>query len=867
MDSRTLPLKVLLVEDSPADAELMLRALRDLGAEIHHVRVASEATLLRALAEFAPDVILSDFSMPGFSGQQALQIAGERAPDTPFLFVSGTIGEELAIDALKRGAIDYILKDNLRRLASAVERALQIAHDRREHHRMEQALRESEERFRSIVENSRDWIWENDGTRTTYSNNAVKQILGYRSTELIGALAVEHMLPEDREQMEQRVPGLIAAGKGWQRWQRRWRHRNGSIRVLESTAVPRMSVDGKVVGYRGVDQDVTERLRQERQIRRLVRIHAVLAAVGNLVLRASDRSELLRNACRVAVEQGGFSAAGIGVRGPDDTLQVAARYGDRAMLAVVAPGAPMPINAQGSYRHHPGIRAFREKHRVTVRDFSDAAVPEDLRDEMATVGVKSEIALPIGAEPWGLLALYSDAVQDYNDEDIELLERLTQEIDYAVAFLAKSERLEYLAYHNPVTDLPNRSSFRERIEPMLQQGDALIVAVLDVQRFAHVNDSRGRAFGDELLRQIGGRLRTLAGPDAVLAHPEADKFLLACRVADPLATAVVRLEALLEQFDRDSFVVEGEELHVDLRAGLAKAPDHGIQGELLERNALAALAEAKRRNLNLHAFSGELHGRAVRRIDLERDLRRALTAGEFELYYQPKFDAASHRLVGAEALLRWHRPNNGMVSPAEFIPVLEDTGLIVATGRWVKQQALATALRWREHSPGFHIAVNVSARELRHVRFLADCRALLEPYLADQPLEIEVTESVLMEDIDQSIHLLHGLRDLGCRVSIDDFGTGYSSLNYLARLPTDEIKIDQSFVAVLAHSPDTMGLVTNVIALAHSLSLRVVAEGVEEEEQAKLLRLLRCDVLQGFLLGRPLPAAEFEARLLNAGPH
>jgi EAL domain-containing protein (putative c-di-GMP-specific phosphodiesterase class I) len=203
------------------------------------------------------------------------------------------------------------------------------------------------------------------------------------------------------------------------------------------------------------------------------------------------------------------------------------------------------------------------------------------------------------------------------------------------------------------------------------------------------------------------------------------------------------------------------------------------------------------------------------------------------------------------------------MSPAEFIPVLEDTGLIVPAGRWVMRRALATALAWRVHLPGFRIAVNVSARELRDARFLDECRVLLGPHVADQLLDIEVTESLLMEDVEHCIRLLEGLRELGCRLSIDDFGTGFSSLNYLARLPIDEIKIDQSFTATLTHSPATMGLVTHIITLAHSLSLKVVAEGVEEEEQAKLLRLLRCDLLQGYLLGRPLPAAAFEARLFG----
>jgi EAL domain-containing protein (putative c-di-GMP-specific phosphodiesterase class I) len=303
---------------------------------------------------------------------------------------------------------------------------------------------------------------------------------------------------------------------------------------------------------------------------------------------------------------------------------------------------------------------------------------------------------------------------------------------------------------------------------------------------------------------------------------------------------------------------------VDLRAGLALYPDHATDAEALERSAMAALAEASRRGVSIHAFNDEMRGRASAWVRMEQDLRRAIDAGEFELFHQPKFDARHHRLVGAEALLRWRHPERGLVSPAEFIPVLENTGLIVPVGRWVMAEALRTATEWRAAGhPRLRIAVNLSARELRHPRFIDQCRELLSPFAGDPPLDIEVTESLLMDDLDQSLHLLDALRDLGCSVSIDDFGTGYSSLNYLARLPVDEIKIDQSFTAVLTQSPETLALVTNIIGLAHSLSLRVVAEGVEDEEQGKLLRLLRCDQLQGYWLGRPVPAAEFRAALLD----
>jgi EAL domain-containing protein (putative c-di-GMP-specific phosphodiesterase class I)/GGDEF domain-containing protein len=389
----------------------------------------------------------------------------------------------------------------------------------------------------------------------------------------------------------------------------------------------------------------------------------------------------------------------------------------------------------------------------------------------------------------------------------------------------------------------------------------MLVSLTDIDRFADINESHGRAFGDALLKELGQRLQNRAGDKGLVAHLEADSFAIAYAATGTVDEETKRLDTFLEEVRDHPFVIDQREVRIELRTGYVLA--HGDEdAETLEHNAAAALLEGQRRRQRVYAYGDELHGRAARRLELEHGLRAAIENDQFELHYQPKFNAINHSLIGAEALLRWRHPTRGPLSPLEFMAVLEESGLIVPAGNWVMRHALQCALKWRELHPGFRIAVNVSAQELRHSGFLAGCRELLQAHSADQPIDIEITESVLVDDIEHSMHVLDALRDLGCRVSIDDFGTGYSSLNYLARLPSDEIKIDQSFIALITESPETLALVTNIIGLAHSLSLKVVAEGVEEPEQAKLLRLLRCDVLQGYLLGRPLPAGEFEQRWL-----
>jgi PAS domain S-box-containing protein len=862
-DSADAPLRVLLVDDSEADLALNMRALRDLGRPVVTEAVCTGAALVDALHRFKPDVILSDFSMPGFSGQEALQIARELSPDTPFIYVSGTIGEELAIEAMQRGAADYVLKGNLRRLQPAIERALHAAEQRRERQQMQRALSASEERFRAIVETTEDWIWEmNLSFRHVYSNGSVFKMLGHTPEELVGHDALHLMIDEDRELVEAKLPELVAAKRGWNNWILRWRHRDGGIRMLESTAQPLLDEHGKLIGYRGIDRDVTLRMQQASKIQQLARIQAVLSAHGNAVLRARDADELLKMTCQVVVEQGHFKAAVIGRPMPENTLVMTSSYGDAAVIDMISSFGPSTLESPG-VDERMSARAFRSGLRIITPNYADSEAPAHMREAMARVGVAAQIALPIGSPPWAVLGLFSSTPQEYDSEEIALLERLTGQIDYARDFIAKSERLEFLAYHNPVTGLPSRTSFSESIGPLLERSTH-VLAMADVDRFRYFNNSRGRAFGDHLLAAVGFRLMSMMPEDALFTHPGDDAFLFAYPSNETLEEAVVRVESLLHGCCAQPFLIDGEEVSVRLHGSVLLAPTHANSAETIERSLVAVLAEAQSKDQNVLPFTEEVRQRASKRTELERDLRVALAKEEFELFLQPKFNAASHRLTGAEALIRWRHPERGLISPAQFIPVLEETGLVIEVGAWVRREGLAIWRQWQEQGyAGLRLAVNVSARELRHSNFVENCTALLDSYQGEHGLDIEITESMLMDDIGKSVQVLHDLRSLGCKIAIDDFGTGYSSLNYLSRLPADALKIDQSFTNALALSPDTLSLVTNIIGLAHSLGLTVVAEGVEEEEQAKLLRLLRCDELQGYHLGRPMPVSEFERKFLS----
>jgi PAS domain S-box-containing protein len=856
-------LRVLLVEDNIDDCELLVRMLRELNRPIDLRRVSSEVELRRQLSEFRPEIVLSDYSMPGFSGSEALRIVRQSAPLLPFIFVSGTIGEEAAIEALQGGAVDYVLKDNLRRLPTAVLGALATVAKQEEIRRIEQALRESEERFRAIVESTEDWIWETDlDGRITYSNRSVVALLGRPLEDIVGHPVSALVALADREPLRERLDACVTARCSWRNEVLRWQHGDGSVRWLESTAQPRYDEAGTLLGFRGIDRDVTQRVQQQAKIRQLARFHAVLSALGGATVRVRDTASLLDLACRLAVEQGQFKCALIATPNADGHLEVAASFGDAAAIDMIRGLGPADP-ASPAHAGRPSVRAFVSGQSYFANDYEHSAAPALLRSEMARVGIGAQAILPIGNPPWALLGLCSEGPQEFDAEEISLFERMASDIDYARDFISKSDQLAFLAYHDPVSGLPNSAAFQTRIAPALAS-HPMMIGALHVVRFRHISDSRGREFGEKLLAAIGARLASVFTPDGWLAHAGADEFIFARAAGDALSDCLHEAEQLVRICSAEPLLIGGERVYFAMRCGLAVTPEHGVDFDAVESHALSALVEARRRDQTVVAYSEELRLRAERRILLDRELRFALERRQFELFLQPKFDARTRGLSGAEALLRWRHPQHGLISPAEFIPLLEDSGLIIATGRWVIETALALLSGWRERGLGDHrIAVNVSARELRQQGFADQCRELIGERIGDHGLDIEVTESLLIEDIAQNIQVLNQLRDIGCRIAIDDFGTGYSSLNYLSRLPVDVLKIDQSFTSQIANSPETLALVTNIISLGHSLNLRVVAEGVEDEEQEKLLRLLRCDELQGYLLGRPMPVAEFEARLLS----
>ncbi|MFC5299784.1 putative bifunctional diguanylate cyclase/phosphodiesterase [Azospira restricta] len=439
---------------------------------------------------------------------------------------------------------------------------------------------------------------------------------------------------------------------------------------------------------------------------------------------------------------------------------------------------------------------------------------------------------------------------------VGLLSRVRQSVRQA------EQNLRHLAHVDPVTGLANRNAFNERLEFAIDEAasfdENVAMLLLDLDNFKQVNDTLGHQAGDELLRMVAQRILRSLRRDDIVARLGGDEFAVILKGLSARSEATQVCAKLIESIGQP-FPIEGQDFFVTASIGVAFFPEDAEDSRTLIRNADTAMYQAKVAGKNVfELFVPAMNLNVKKRVSLESSLRGALQGGELALHYQPKVDLMRRRVLGFEALLRWHSPEHGNVSPADFIPIAEDSGLIVPIGEWVITQALNDLRRWNDgRRDKLHVAVNLSTRQLRVdditrriAQLIADCAVP-----ADW-LELELTESMVMENVHAQIETFQQLQALGVKLAIDDFGTGYSSMSYLKRLPIDTLKIDRSFVGDLPKDQNDLAIATAIIALAHSLGLTVIAEGIETTAQAEALLNLGCDLGQGYLFARPMPAAQ-----------
>ncbi|MEO8361747.1 MAG: EAL domain-containing protein, partial [Vicinamibacteria bacterium] len=733
------------------------------------------------------------------------------------------------------------------------------------------ALVESERRFSDMLANVKliSVMLDRDA-RITYCNEYLLSLTGWREADILGAdWFTLFVPPEILPLMNGAFASLLANEPEGRHSENPILTRLGERRLIRWSHSVLRSSAGEAIGTASIGEDITEQNRAEARIKHLNRVYAVLSGINTLIVRVRDRDELFRETCRITVELGAFGMAWIAVIDPK-TLDggIVASFGaaeDYVKRILVTARDDRP------YSDRPSSRTLRYLQPVICNDIATDPAVGSFRDELIGYGHRSFACLPLtmAGRPPAVLTLFADQTNAFDDEEVRLLLELAGDISFAIDHIEKQEQLDYLAYYDVLTGLANRSLFLERVAQHIQGASAgghkLALFLFDLERFKNINDSLGRQAGDLLLKQVAEWLTREPNETPFMARISGDHFAAVVPELRADGDVARLLEKRIEAFEAHPFRLNDAVFRVALKTGAAIYPQDGVDAETLFRNAEAALKLAKARGERYLFFAEQMTSKVAGKLTLENQLRQAIENDEFVLHYQPKVNLATGELASAEALIRWNDPMTGLVPPGQFIPVLEETGMIHDVGRWAVHEALTQALKWR--LAGFapiRIAVNVSPRQLRHPNFIAELRqAIGVDTDVVASLEMEITESVIMEDVKHSIATLQDLRAMGITVAIDDFGTGFSSLSYLAKLPVDTLKIDRSFVVDMTLTPEGLALVSTIIKLAHSLRLKVVAEGVETEEQKRLLHLLDCDEMQGFLFSRAVSAADFEASFLR----
>jgi diguanylate cyclase (GGDEF)-like protein len=620
-----------------------------------------------------------------------------------------------------------------------------------------------------------------------------------------------------------------------------------------------------------VHVDITERRKSEERIRRLNRVYAVLSGINTLIVHLRGREELFKEACQIAVEKGGFRMALIATvdRSVMKMVPVASAGMDEELLIAIKGHLSSRETASTSM----AARAITTKKAIVSNNSQDDP-GVSLGKKLAEFGVHSLAVLPllVAGKAVGVLALHASEREFFRDDELKLLTELADDVAFAIDYIDKQDRLAYLAYYDVLTGLANRTLFLERVAQYMRSAVSgrhkLALYLIDLERFKNINDSLGRPAGDVLLGQVAAWLTRKLEDTNLVARVGADHFAVVLPEINQETNLALLIEKLMKDLLDHPFRLNDAVFRIAVKIGVALYPDDGADADTLYRNAEAALKKAKASRVRCLFYTQKMTAAVAGKLTLENQLRQALDKVEFELHYQPKVNLASGKVTSAEALIRWNDPRTGLVPPDRFIPILEETGLIFEVGRWALRKAIEDYLSWRKSGlAAVRIAVNVSPLQLRNLSFIAEIKqAIGIDAHAAAGLELEITESLIMEDVNHSIASLEAIRAMGVTIAIDDFGTGFSSLSHLSKLPADTLKIDRSFVNDMTVAPEGLALVSTIINLAHSVKLNVVAEGVETNEQARLLRLLNCDEMQGFLFSRPVPAAIFETRYLVPPP-
>jgi diguanylate cyclase (GGDEF)-like protein/PAS domain S-box-containing protein len=652
----------------------------------------------------------------------------------------------------------------------------------------------------------------------------------------------------------------VAAGRIW-RGEKVGHRRDGTTFPAQLTLAPVQDAGGVVIGVVGISRDISESKHAEQLIRDSARQQQRVAAFSQRALANTRLDTLLEDAIGAVVD---------GLAVPYCRILRPSVDGKHLVLHAGQGFADGRANRHGTDNDGATaeVHAFRTLESVVVDDYAKApAFARYPIPGLDAVRSGASVIIGGGSAPFGVLAVNATQVAHFGPDSMHFLRSIANTLATAIDRIAAEEMVAHLAQFDALTGLPNRNLFRDRLASTLGHAhrNAWHVGVMfvDLDRFKDVNDTHGHVMGDYVLAMVAERLRGCVRSGDTIGRLGGDEFaiVLANLARDDDANLVAQqiVEALALPF-----VSDGHDVSITASVGISVFPVDGDDTETLLKNADAAMYLAKQQGRNgFHFYTEELNARVTRRIEIESEMRRAIANDEFVLHYQPELSATTGRIVGVEALIRWQHPVRGLLAPAEFIAAAEESGLIVPIGRWVAGNACAQAARWhRLGHAGLFVAINVSPLEIRRGNIVESIReALAQSGLDPRLLELELTETLVMDGAESFIRALHALKQTGTSIAIDDFGTGYSSLSYLKRFPIDKVKIDRMFIRDIANEGDDAAIVQAIVAMSHHLKLKVTAEGVETIEQAAFLRRCHCDILQGYLFGAPMTVAQMDVLL------
>lgn len=633
----------------------------------------------------------------------------------------------------------------------------------------------------------------------------------------------------------------------------------------------------KIIGVLGIYSDISERKKSERSQKKLNRALRLLSECNIALVHAKDEQELLNQICRLVVEIGGHEAAWVSFaeNDLDKSVRLVAQSGhEHGYLSSANVSWADTPRGQG-----PTGIAIRTGKTFVDQDCQKNPNMAPWHDAIIKNGFQSSIGLPLSSKNrvLGAICIYSNELNAFNPDEVHLLEELANNLSYGMEVLRirteheeAEKKLAFLAYHDPLTGMPNRLLLRDRFEQatVLAKRDRTGAALLylDLDNFKLINDSLGDVYGDKLLVHVATRLKACLRETDTISRQSGDEFIILLNNVADLGMVEIIAENIIEAFV-EPFHIDGHALNTSTSIGISLLPGDGKSLDVLLKNADIALYHAKESGRNtFRFFSEEMNRDALQHMQLQGQLRNSLKNKELLLHYQPQVDIASGQIIGAEALLRWQHPELGLVAPAKFIPLAERSGLIIPIGEWVLNEACRQAKIWNASPalPPMVMAVNLSALQFKRGNLIETViNALERSGLPAGQLELELTESILLQDMDVVMKTLRRLKEIGVKLSIDDFGTGYSSLSYLKRLDVDKLKIDQSFVRDLIEDQDDASIVKAIIQLGHTLQLTTIAEGVETSAQLDILRSNGCDQFQGYLFSRALPAEAFSSRFIT----